>query len=256
MNTVGIIGNGALVAETRRLLNPNTEVLVYDADSARCYPPGTTLYTMTRQCALIFVCVPTSTNPDGSCNTVAIEMMIDDTRTSFEKNRMRDQMTSWMDEPRNPRERQELCIVLRTLVPPGTCDRLEVHAMPNTTAQLGMLGEDSRNSQFANTMKAIWSQSDHVYCGTNRAVEMAGYVSLGLHATKIAFFNEMKEYCHLNDIKYDDVKAMATNFAYPNNGSLDDDVACLRHMINETEGMEPFIVENVYWQNIEKGGAS
>ena len=297
---MGIVGNGFVGSATRQLINGNLNVLIHDKDPARCDPPGTTIYNLVQECNIIFICVPTPSNPDGSCDTSIVEGVVADIRKTFEKNRIRRGASSWMGGTHSEHAEsnnidQEPFIVVRSTVPPGTCDRLRVYTMPEFLTEaryledfresdhwlIGLLSEpDSvkdRNRRFINLLREIhdsatnpqtggdWISPKQFVIRSNREVEMAKYARNGFLATKVSFFNEMEEYCRLHGIDYDNVQEMAgldprigtSHMQVPGpdgqrgfGGScFPKDIASLRHMIDMTENMEPFIVDSVYWRN-------
>jgi UDPglucose 6-dehydrogenase len=60
----------------KRLLFKPIEVYIYDIRPEACQPPGMTLEQLDRECDLIFFCLPTPLNHDGSCYTKILEETI------------------------------------------------------------------------------------------------------------------------------------------------------------------------------------
>ena len=72
---IGIIGNG-FVGRATRLFSTNCrslEVITYDIRKEYCEPLETTLAEVDETCELIFVCLPTPLNHDGSADTSLID---------------------------------------------------------------------------------------------------------------------------------------------------------------------------------------
>jgi UDPglucose 6-dehydrogenase len=57
----------------KRLLFKPIEVYIYDIRPEACQPPGMTLEQLDRECDLVFFCLPTPLNHDGSCYTKILE---------------------------------------------------------------------------------------------------------------------------------------------------------------------------------------
>jgi UDPglucose 6-dehydrogenase len=60
----------------KRLLFKPIEVYIYDIRPEACQPPGVTLEQLDRECDLVFFCLPTPLNHDGSCYTKILENTI------------------------------------------------------------------------------------------------------------------------------------------------------------------------------------
>jgi UDPglucose 6-dehydrogenase len=57
----------------KRLLFKPIEVYIYDIRPEACQPPGMTLEQLDSECDLVFLCLPTPLNHDGSCYTKILE---------------------------------------------------------------------------------------------------------------------------------------------------------------------------------------
>ena len=57
----------------KRLLFKPIQIYVYDIRPEACYPRGITLETLDRECDLLFFCLPTPLNHDGTCYTKILE---------------------------------------------------------------------------------------------------------------------------------------------------------------------------------------
>ena len=101
---IGIVGGGFVGSATALLACTDIQVTVYDLDPTRCSPPGTKMRDLL-VCDLVFVCVPTPTYENGSCNTTIVERCV-----------------------RSLQEAGIHNIILRSTVPPGTSEQLQVSA--------------------------------------------------------------------------------------------------------------------------------
>lgn len=118
--TIGIIGMG-FVGKATGLLFANSKVLCYDKEPSLCIPHGLTLERMVDECDMIFVSVPTPMNKDtGSCCTSIIESVKGDL----------DKVIEFRETVKGTSKNKKPIIVLRSTVPPGTCERLGWVFMP------------------------------------------------------------------------------------------------------------------------------
>jgi UDPglucose 6-dehydrogenase len=196
---IGIVGGGFVGSATALLKCETVETITYDLSPERCDPPGTTLADLVA-CNIVFVCVPTPSFATGECNTTIVDRAISDLKRAGVQN-----------------------IVLRSTVPPGTSDRLDVHFMPE------FLTEANWRQDFFNCAVWIFGTKDvgiqctltsliekaHA-CGkiaSNRVMfvpsveaELIKYVRNNFLATKIAFFNEMCEISKALGADYESIR--------------------------------------------------
>ena len=226
MLTIGIIGNGFVGQATSLFKSENVNVLIYDVDPRKCVPLGTSLYDIKNKADIIFVCVPTPMNDDGSCHTGIVEKCVEDIR-----NTQYDGCPG--DYP---------FIVVRSTVPPGTCNNLGVYHMPEFltekhwendfyNTERWIIGtnhyhddieickdsEDNECSQeytFKIYIEYIFNSATSenkiahnnvVFVKTTES-EMIKYTRNAFLAVKVSFCNEIYEMCNKLDISYDTVK--------------------------------------------------
>lgn len=196
---IGIVGGGFVGGATALLKCADIDVITYDLDPARCAPAGTVIGDLV-SCDLVFVCVPTPTHADGSCNTRIVEGCIRDLKAAGVKN-----------------------IVLRSTVPPGTSRRLDVEFMPE------FLTEANWRSDFYNCALWVFGVRDGsvralieqlmataqkcgvIKCGETLFVgpeeaELIKYSRNNFLALKISFFNEIASLCSAIGVDYDAVR--------------------------------------------------
>lgn len=211
-HTIGVIGNG-FVGKATQIFARSAYIkkLVYDVDPTKCEPLGLTLQQCVDECDLIFVCVPTPMNlQTGKCDTSIVEKVV--------------------------RQIQDLQykggIVVRSTVPPGTCERLEVCHMPEYLTEKNW-EQDFINTQiwefgvptspnsygFANELKLIlqhamingFINSDQIVVKDSRVTETAKYMRNSMLAVRVGVCNEFETYCRAIGINYDDVRELVTS---------------------------------------------
>lgn len=204
---IGIIGNGFVGQATMLLQNPEVNILVYDIDPNKCIPKNISLENLS-VCDIIFIAVPTPMNPDGSCHLNIVESVIENLKVKCPNS----------------------CVVVRSTVPVGTSDKLQVNFMPE------FLTEKNWRNDFYNCDKWVFGLSnennielkqkisklfalakkynkikcdDHVFV-TNKEAEMIKYFKNTFLAVKVSYCNELEEFCRKKNINYETVRQIAT----------------------------------------------
>ena len=105
---IGIIGNGYVGKATRLFISKNNELLIYDINPELCCPKGL-IFNNLSKCDIIFLCLPTPMNKDGSCHIDIVKNVLQNL-----KNLVPPTCT----------------IILRSTVPPKTSNILNINFMP------------------------------------------------------------------------------------------------------------------------------
>jgi len=206
---IGIIGSGFVGKATQQLYHFPIDLIVYDIRPELCIPCGITLPDL-RQCDLIFVCVPTPMETSGSCHLGMVESVLRDLSTVIDPS--------------------ENFVILRSTVPPGTCDRLGCYFMPEFLTEkryiqdfiecehwiMGLRGHPSDGlfqeriqSLFQSAKRAGRIEHDHILFRSNSEAEMVKYVRNTFLSVKVSFYNEMEEFCRRKGIDYENVRSAA-----------------------------------------------
>ena len=210
---IGIIGGGFVGTATSSFVDKE-DLLIYDIEPEKCYPKNLTLNELILQTDLIFICVPTPSNKDGSCCTKIVENVVEDLKNAgcnFD----------------------EKFVVIRSTVPPGTSRRLNCYFMPeflteanylkdfyNTKVWLiGTKKEPNTSNYSENHTKFIGcivhllikakmfnriNSCEYVLVSQDEA-EMIKYFKNCFLATKVAFCNEIYKYCQTSNIDYNNI---------------------------------------------------
>lgn len=203
---IGVVGNG-FVGHAMTLLRPHVEVLVWDVVPGKRDPKTLDIGTFVEESEIIFVAVPTPMNSDGSAN-------LDIVRSVCEE----------IQEIDNTKY-----IVLRSTVPPGTSELLNVNFMPE------FLTERNWKKDFENCDQWVLGSTDPVlyekvkcmfelaYNNGNGTVvnkeviqckpseaEMIKYLKNIFLCVKVGFFNELESICTELNINYENVRRIAT----------------------------------------------
>lgn len=203
---IGIVGNG-FIGKVMQILNSHDiKVMAYDKDVKLC-DPITTTWDDILNCDIIFISVPTPMNEDGSVHINIVKNVVKQIKSS----------------------NSSALIVVRSTVPPGTCDEMEVCFMPeflteknsvedfinteqwicgiyeNCNLQNIYIFTEMINSAFNN--KSI--KSNDVIFVKNKEAEMIKYFRNTYLSIKVSFCNEIAEFCKHKNINYDIVSKIA-----------------------------------------------
>ena len=204
---IGIIGNGFVGKATFQLKCDDIDVLAYDINPYMCVPRGLKLEDMMK-CEFIFISVPTPMSKSGECHTNIVETVVNQLRqlnyTGF--------------------------IVLRSTVPVGTCDNLNVYFMPEFLTEknyiqdfiynkdwvFGLMGNDfdelfkERINYLINTAQANDKiKYNNIHFMTNKEAEMVKMFKNCYLAAKVSFCNEMYQFCNTKHVNYENVRKVA-----------------------------------------------
>lgn len=219
---IGVVGCGfvgtAVSTGFQTVLNDKVEVLEYDK-----FKDTDSLQKVVDESDIIFICLPTPMNEDGSCNTSIIEEVVQEIYEIVDKRKL---------------------LVLKSTVPPGTTNKLskkypklDFCFNPEFLTQakfiedfikqdrilLGWAEQDpsDKNHEKINSLYRDFKQQRNElqlytggtlsFEGGSSEVEMAKYIANTFLTTKVVFFNEMYEICKAAGIDYDFAVKMATS---------------------------------------------
>lgn len=212
---IGIIGNGFVGNATYSIVNhKDNSVYVYDIDPSKCIPINLNICEL-RNCDIIFICVPTPMKNSGECYLDIVYDVVKKIKNIIDSNK-----TS---------------IVLRSTVPCGTSDKLNISFMPEFLTEKNWKYDcyhcknwiiGANNDIVINKITNLLSESkknncilfDKLYVTYNREAEMIKLFRNTFLATKISFCNEIYSFCEQNKMNFDLIK----------------DIVCLDERINSS----------------------
>ncbi len=200
---IGIVGGGFVGSATALLKCDAIDVITYDLDPTRCNPPGTKKEDLLT-CDLVFVCVPTPAYESGQCNTVIVERCIAGLKEIGIQN-----------------------IVLRSTVPPGTAERLDVAFMPEFLTEANWrndfyecsawvfgcrrVEENTIFQQILDLAQAAGRiRNNKAVFVARKEAELIKYVRNNFLALKISFFNEIHSLCKAIGADYENLRRGVT----------------------------------------------
>lgn len=198
--TVGVIGLGFVGTAVVKGFETIKSVVTYDIQK-EC--TETSISDVVRKAEIIFVCVPTPMNLDGTCNTSIVESVLDE--------------ISKVEVSHRP-----IC-VLKSTITPGTTNTL-AEKYPTITVSFNpeFLTEKNYINDFLSQVNIIvgfvnnisevkpvvdlyWQRfpNSSVNIITAKEAEMIKYVANTFLATKVAYLNEIWQICQKTGINYD-----------------------------------------------------
>ena len=194
---IGIIGQGFVGNAVYKKFKKFYNVLTYDIIKERC---NSSLNEIKKNCDVVFICVPTPMNQDGSCDTSFVESVLKDLSDS-----------------------KELIVINKSTVLPGTTDRfnaqfqnLQIVFNPEFLTERNAEKDYENQNRIilggprpaTNILKTIFSKvfPETMIIKTGPAhAEMIKYFTNSFLATKISFANEIYQICKKLNLDYDKV---------------------------------------------------
>ena len=206
---IGIIGQGYVGTAIKVGFEPYYTVETYDKYDGM--KSTVQLTDMVETCKVIFVCVPTPMNTDGTCHTDIVESVVKE-------------IDDRVDLANIPKP----TVVIKSTVPPGTTDRLhrkykgvDVIFNPEFLTEMNFI-EDFKNqsriilggvrrgtSLLRQVYSKVFPHATIVKTNAKYAETVKYFINCFL-GTKVSFANEMKILCDEIDIDYDKVVEYAT----------------------------------------------
>ena len=206
---IGIIGQGYVGTAIKVGFEPYYTVETYDKYDGM--KSTVQLTDMVETCKVIFVCVPTPMNTDGTCHTDIVESVVKE-------------IDDRVDLANIPKP----TVVIKSTVPPGTTDRLhrkykgvDVIFNPEFLTEMNFIEDFKNQSRIilggvrrgTSFLRQVYSKVfPHATIVKTNAMyaEMVKYFINCFLATKVSFANEMKMFCDVLKIDYDKVVEYAT----------------------------------------------
>ena len=197
MKTIGIIGQGFVGTAVNEGLAKHYNIETYDiAKDSTC----DSLEELYSKSTIIFLCLPTPMERDGSCHLGIIEPVLKELN-----------------------ELGKTIVVVKSTIPPGTTEKwnkkhknIDIVFNPEFLTEANSI-EDFKNqnriivgghrpatTKVARVFRKSFPKVPIIKTGSTYA-EMVKYVTNCFLATKVSFANEMYEICEYLDIDYDKV---------------------------------------------------
>ena len=202
---IGIVGQGYVGTAIKIGFESYYDLETYDKfDSSKS---TCNIKRLVDICDVIFVCVPTPMDKDGSCHTGIVEEVISEINQYSNKSQI---------------------VVIKSTVSPGTTERMNkkykkvsVIFNPEFLTEANFI-EDFKNQtriilggtrKGTNKLRQVYSKvfpKAHIIKTHSTIAELVKYMTNSYLATKVSFANEMYEICEKFDMDYDKVVEYAT----------------------------------------------
>jgi len=213
---IGIVGQGYVGTAIKVGFESYYELETYDKfDESKSTCIG--LSELVNTTDIIFVCVPTPMNKDGSCHTDIVEEVVGDI----------DKTVGFRDYNYAGWDKNKI-VVIKSTVPPGTTERLNkeyknvsVIFNPEFLTEANYI-EDFKNQtriilggtrKGTNVLRQVYSKvfpTAHIIKTGSITAEMVKYMTNSYLATKVSFSNEIKQICDKVGADYDKVVEYTT----------------------------------------------
>lgn len=265
MKTIGIIGQGFVGNAIFEGLNSYFNIKVYDIDPSKRSNSESVLEVVGESEEIIFVCLPTPMNKNGTCDIGIVKSVILEI----------DSAAKIVDK--------KVTVIIKSTVPPGTTEDIN-KILDSTTCVFSpeFLTEANSIDDFKNQTRIIVGgprpQTTKVKTLFRKAfpnipiiktssniAEMVKYFTNCILATKVSFSNEMKQICDKTNIDYDKVVEYAlydnrigpTHLSVPGpDGNLGFGGHCFPKDLNaliayaENLSLDPAVLKSVWSKNL------
>ncbi len=199
---IGIIGQGFVGNAVYQKFKTFFKVFTFDIKNELC---NSTFEELIMNCNIIFLCVPTPMNKNGSCNTEIVKSIL------FKLNK-----------------NTKSIVVNKSTVPPGTTEKfnnefknLKIIFNPeflternsiedfNNQERIILGGPRSASSEIIQVYSTVFPNAHVIKTGSKHA-EMIKYFTNCFLANKVSFANEMYQLCKALNIDYDKIVEYST----------------------------------------------
>jgi UDPglucose 6-dehydrogenase len=206
---VGIIGQGFVGTAVREGLKKYHTIRTYDLDETKRNCDS--IEELVDKSTVLFVCLPTPMNKDGSCNTDIVKGMVTE-----------------LDNLALVRQCANRVVVIKSTIPPGTTERLnkgckhiQVIFNPEFLTEANFIDDFKNQDRIiiggprpaSTKVRQLFYKAfpkAHIIKTSSTIAEMVKYTTNCFLSTKVSFANEIKQICDKIDIDYDKVTEYAT----------------------------------------------
>jgi UDPglucose 6-dehydrogenase len=201
---IGIIGQGFVGNAVYQKFKNYYDILTYDLDPTKS---NSSRETLIEKSNIIFTCLPTPMNADGSCNISIVDSVLDEI---------------------NKVAHQKKIVVIKSTIPPNTTaefnkkyKNLDIVFNPEFLTERNAVSDYENQNRIilggprpaTTTLKQIFSKvfpEAHIIKTDSTHAEMVKYLTNTFLSVKVSFANEIYQTCQALDIDYDKVVEYAT----------------------------------------------
>jgi UDPglucose 6-dehydrogenase len=206
-NNIGIIGNGFVGKAVKESFKNHFDVFVFDLDKRKANVKS--LNELINKCRIIFLCLPTPMEQDGSCHLGIVEETLN-------------KVDDWCDEMEYYGLEQRT-IVIKSTISPGTTEKwnqnfkhIDIAFNPEFLTEANSIEDfKTQNRIIIGSTRKVGAKIKSIYSKvfpkvpiiktSTTIAEMIKYFTNCYLSTKVSFANEMYQICEKLDIDYDKV---------------------------------------------------
>lgn len=204
---IGIIGQGFVGNAVYQKLKKYYKVFTYDIQAKLC---NSDLPEVLERCKIIFVCLPTPMNKDGSCNLD----ILDSTLSEINK---------------ASRDVDGRIVIIKSTIIPGSTDKFqlknqyidivfnpefltEANAVDDFENQTRLLlgGPLRATTKIKQIFSSVFRKTPRIIKTDAKTAELVKYVTNAFLSTKVSFANEIYQLCEGLELDYDKIIEYAT----------------------------------------------
>ena len=204
IQTVGIIGQGFVGGALASAFSDHYKVYTYDKILTDL-STHKSVFSLSRACELLFVCVPTPMREDGSCDISIVKEVVQEACSTGRQNIIAIKSTI---PPNTTKLLQELCQDSQIVFNPEFL--LERNAEQDflNTSRVILGGPRPATTRLKQFYSKVFPNA-HVIKTDSTVAEMVKYLTNSFLAVKVSFANEMHAICESLGVDYDKVTEYA-----------------------------------------------
>jgi len=204
IQTVGIIGQGFVGSALGCAFAQHYKVYTYDK-MLTDLSTHKSVHGLSRDCDLLFVCVPTPMREDGSCDISIVKEVVQEACSTGRRNIIAIKSTV---PPNTTKTLQELCQDSQIVFNPEFLLERNAEEDFRNTSRVILGGPRPATTRLKQFYSKIFPNA-HIIKTDSTIAEMVKYLTNSFLAVKVSFANEMYAICKNLDIDYDKVAEYA-----------------------------------------------
>ena len=204
IQTVGIIGQGFVGSALGCAFAQHYKVYTYDKMFTGL-STHKSVHGLSRDCDLLFVCVPTPMREDGSCDISIVKEVVQEACSTGRRNIIAIKSTV---PPNTTKTLQDLCQDSQIVFNPEFLLERNAEEDFRNTSRVILGGPRPATTRLKQFYSKIFPNA-HIIKTDSTIAEMVKYLTNAFLAVKVSFANEMYAICKNLDIDYDKVAEYA-----------------------------------------------
>ena len=204
IQTVGIIGQGFVGGALASAFSNHYKVYTYDKILTDL-STHKSVFSLSRACELLFVCVPTPMREDGSCDISIVKEVVQEACSTGRQNIIAIKSTI---PPNTTKLLQELCQDSQLVFNPEFLLARTAEQDFLNTSRVILGGPRPATTRLKQFYSKVFPNA-HVIKTDSTVAEMVKYLTNSFLAVKVSFANEMHAICESLGVDYDKVTEYA-----------------------------------------------